>query len=200
MPLAIARLAFLPSAPLQLTRASTRPLVHPSHSPPCLPSVRRSSRPLPLHTAPRAMLDWLRRLAPNATSAAPGKHAVLNNPLTPPEEGWPAPLQQAVFGLGCFWGAERKFWKTDGVYTTSVGYSGGSVPNPTYHAVCTGRTGHAEVSFILPFFTSLVATRTASFGSSVFSFFFLIVHPLPLCFSFFLNFPVIWYAGCQCCV
>ena len=58
-------------------------------------------------------------------------------------------MQQAVFGLGCFWGAERVFWETDGVYTTAVGYAGGTVPDPTYQDVCTGNTGHAEVVLVI---------------------------------------------------
>ena len=69
-------------------------------------------------------------------------HEVLGNPITPP---FPDGMQQAVFGLGCFWGAERKFWQTPGVWTTAVGYAGGSTPEPSYEQVCTGRTGHAEV-------------------------------------------------------
>ncbi len=72
----------------------------------------------------------------------PKRHEVLDAPLAPP---FPGGLEQAVFGLGCFWGAERKFWQTEGVYTTSVGYAGGHTPNPTYEEVCGGRTGHAEV-------------------------------------------------------
>jgi peptide-methionine (S)-S-oxide reductase len=70
------------------------------------------------------------------------KHAVLGTPLAPP---FPAGMELAMFGLGCFWGAERKFWKTKGVYSTSVGYAAGFTPNPTYREVCSGRTAHAEV-------------------------------------------------------
>jgi peptide-methionine (S)-S-oxide reductase len=72
----------------------------------------------------------------------PERHHVNGHPLKGP---WPAGLEQAVVGLGCFWGAERKFWKTPGVYVTAVGYAGGYTPNPTYEEVCSGRTGHAEV-------------------------------------------------------
>ena len=70
------------------------------------------------------------------------KHYVLGTPLRPP---YPAGLEVAVFGLGCFWGAERLFWKLDGVYSTAAGYAGGYTANPTYDEVCSGKTGHAEV-------------------------------------------------------
>jgi peptide-methionine (S)-S-oxide reductase len=71
----------------------------------------------------------------------PARHAVNGNPLKPP---YPAGLEEATFGLGCFWGAERKFWQTPGVFVTAVGYAGGPTPNPTYEEVCSGRTGHTE--------------------------------------------------------
>jgi peptide-methionine (S)-S-oxide reductase len=72
----------------------------------------------------------------------PVRHFVTGNRIVPP---FPSHLQEAVFGLGCFWGAERRFWQTAGVYSTSVGYAGGFTSNPSYEEVCTGRTGHAEV-------------------------------------------------------
>ena len=75
---------------------------------------------------------------------APG-HAVLGNPMTRP---FPAGVATAMFGLGCFWGAERKFWQTAGVWTTAVGYAGGLTPNPTYEEVCSGKTGHNEVVLV----------------------------------------------------
>ena len=70
------------------------------------------------------------------------RHTVLGTPLRGP---WPEGMAVAVFGMGCFWGAERIFWRIPGVYSTSAGYAGGSTPNPTYEEVCGGRTGHAEV-------------------------------------------------------
>ena len=72
----------------------------------------------------------------------PARHEVLGTPLMPP---FPEGLQRAVFGMGCFWGAERVFWQADGVYTTAAGYAGGFTPNPTYEEVCSTATGHAEV-------------------------------------------------------
>jgi peptide-methionine (S)-S-oxide reductase len=74
--------------------------------------------------------------------SVPAQHSVNKHRLEPP---FPAGMQTALFGLGCFWGAERKFWQTPGVYSTSVGYAGGITPNPTYEEVCTGLTGHNEV-------------------------------------------------------
>ena len=78
--------------------------------------------------------------------AVPREHFVNGAPLEPP---FPEGFQQAVFGLGCFWGAERKFWETEGVYSTAVGYAGGFTPNPTYEEVCSGRTGHTEVVLVV---------------------------------------------------
>ena len=72
----------------------------------------------------------------------PERHFVLKTPLAPP---WPESMEEALFGMGCFWGAERLFWTAPGVYTSAVGYAGGLTPNPNYREVCTGRTGHAEV-------------------------------------------------------
>jgi peptide-methionine (S)-S-oxide reductase len=71
----------------------------------------------------------------------PDRHTVLGTPLRGP---WPAGYQVAIFGMGCFWGAERLFWKVPGVYSTSVGYAGGITPNPTYEETCSGLTGHTE--------------------------------------------------------
>ena len=76
----------------------------------------------------------------------PGQHAVNGAPLEPP---FPAGLEQATFGMGCFWGAERKFWQLPGVFTTAVGYAGGATPNPTYKEVCSGQTGHTEVVLVV---------------------------------------------------
>ena len=80
------------------------------------------------------------------TMPVPARHHVLDVPLQGP---WPEGTETAVFGLGCFWGAERKFWQTEGVYSTAVGYSGGFTPNPTYEETCTGRTGHTEVVLVV---------------------------------------------------
>jgi len=88
------------------------------------------------------------------SSALPGRseelrvptlHEVLGTPLKGP---FPGGVRTAIFGMGCFWGAERMFWQADGVYTTAVGYAGGITPNPTYEEVCSGRTGHAEVVLV----------------------------------------------------
>jgi peptide-methionine (S)-S-oxide reductase len=92
---------------------------------------------------------------PSADEALPGRdtpmpvperHFVLDAPLQPP---FPEGHEQAVFGLGCFWGAERRFWQEPGVYTTAVGYAGGHTPNPDYREVCSGMTGHTEVVLVV---------------------------------------------------
>ena len=79
-------------------------------------------------------------------TAVPEKHHVLDTRLEPP---FPVGTERALFGLGCFWGAERKFWEVPGVYTTAVGYAAGVTPNPTYREVCSGMTGHAEVVLVV---------------------------------------------------
>jgi peptide-methionine (S)-S-oxide reductase len=86
----------------------------------------------------------------------PPAHFVNGHPLKPP---FPAGFEQAIFGMGCFWGAERKFWEAPGVYTTAVGYAGGFTPNPNYREVCSGQTGHAEVVLVVfdPSVTSYAA-------------------------------------------
>ncbi|MGH9196950.1 MAG: peptide-methionine (S)-S-oxide reductase MsrA, partial [Acidimicrobiia bacterium] len=76
----------------------------------------------------------------------PERHFVLGTPLIPP---FPEGTETALFAMGCFWGEERKFWETPGIVTTAVGYAGGFTPSPTYREVCTGRTGHAEVVFVV---------------------------------------------------
>lgn len=81
-----------------------------------------------------------------APMRVPARHFVNGNPIMPP---FPDGLAQAVFGMGCFWGAERMFWQIPGVFTTAVGYAGGSTPNPTYEAVCSGRTGHTEAVLVV---------------------------------------------------
>ena len=102
------------------------------------------------------IMDIKRKHAlPSATEALPGRdmpmpvihdHTVLGTPLTGP---FPSHLETAMFGLGCFWGAERVFWSIPGVYTTAVGYAAGKTPNPTYDEVCTGQTGHNEVVLVV---------------------------------------------------
>ena len=101
---------------------------------------------------------WLRKKSlemPTASTALPGrtttmpvpdKHFVNGHPLKAP---FPVQLRQAIFGLGCFWGAERKFWQVPGVYSTAVGYAAGRTPNPTYEEVCSGQTGHNEVVLVI---------------------------------------------------
>ena len=82
----------------------------------------------------------------DAAMPVPARHVVTGNSLTPP---YPDRARCAVFGMGCFWGAERKFWELPGVNTTAVGYAGGSTPNPTYQEVCSGRTGHTEAVLVV---------------------------------------------------
>jgi peptide-methionine (S)-S-oxide reductase len=82
----------------------------------------------------------------SAPRPAPDKHFVNGNPIAPP---FPEGMERIVFGMGCFWGAERKFWEAPGVFTTAVGYAGGITPNPTYEEVCTGRTNHNEVVLVV---------------------------------------------------
>lgn len=95
---------------------------------------------------------WFKKIElPSREEALPGRqtrmplqgaHYVNGSPLQPP---FPEDMQMAMFGMGCFWGAERRFWEAEGVYSTAVGYAGGFTPNPTYEEVCTGMTGHNEV-------------------------------------------------------
>jgi peptide-methionine (S)-S-oxide reductase len=103
-------------------------------------------------------MSWFTKRAPRMPTpetALPGRaepmpipaaHHVLKTPLAPP---FPAGLERAVFGMGCFWGAERCFWQRKGVYTTAVGYAGGFTPNPTYEEVCSGLTGHTEAVLVV---------------------------------------------------
>ncbi len=101
------------------------------------------------------MFGFKKVTMPSRGEALPGRgepiptaseHFVNHRPLTGP---YPAGTEKALFGLGCFWGAERKFWELDGVYVTAVGYAGGLTPNPTYEEVCSGRTGHNEVVLVV---------------------------------------------------
>src|SRR3984893_7755010 len=101
------------------------------------------------------MFGLRKRSMPSAEEALPGRrermpvpdaHFVNGARLEPP---FPAGTERAVFGLGCFWGAERKFWRAPGVYTTAVGYAGGTTPNPTYEEACSGRTGHTEAVLVV---------------------------------------------------
>jgi peptide-methionine (S)-S-oxide reductase len=101
-----------------------------------------------------AFMKKLKTLLPAASTLpgrstpleVPERHFVNGNPLRPP---FPQGLQRAVFGMGCFWGAERLFWQLPGVYSTAVGYAGGNTPNPTYEEVCSGFTNHAEVVLVV---------------------------------------------------
>ncbi len=122
---------------------------------PGAPTWPRAAGPR-LWQAPRPMLFGRARdlRVPTASEALPGRaermrvaarHAVLGTPMEPPFTSGGQATESAVFGMGCFWGAEKKFWQAPGVISTQVGYAGGSTPNPTYEEVCSGRTGHAEV-------------------------------------------------------
>jgi peptide-methionine (S)-S-oxide reductase len=92
------------------------------------------------------MIDHERALpGRDAEMPVPDRHHVLGTPIKPP---FPEGIETAVFGMGCFWGAERMFWEAEGVYTTAVGYAGGYTPNPTYEEVCSGSTGHTEVVLV----------------------------------------------------
>ena len=92
---------------------------------------------------------------PTKAEALPGRNTALPTPATHWVNGnsikapFPAGLETAIFGLGCFWGAERKFWQAPGVFSTAVGYAGGPTPNPTYQEVCSGMTGHNEVVLVV---------------------------------------------------
>jgi peptide-methionine (S)-S-oxide reductase len=95
---------------------------------------------------PAGMVDEASSLAGRATElTVPATHEVLGTPLKGP---FPSGVQTAIFGMGCFWGAEQIFWQADGVYTTAVGYAGGFTPNPTYEEVCSGHTGHTEAVLV----------------------------------------------------
>ena len=100
-----------------------------------------------LFTKPSTMVSAAEAL-PGRDEAMPmpARHEVLDTPIAPP---FPDGLQQAVVGMGCFWGAERVFWRAPGVYTTAVGYAGGFTKNPTYEEVCSGRTGHTEAVLVV---------------------------------------------------
>jgi peptide-methionine (S)-S-oxide reductase len=100
----------------------------------------RYSKPAVIPTAEQALPGRADKMA------VPSLHTLLKTPLQPP---FPAGTEQVVFGMGCFWGAERKFWQQDGVYTTAVGYCGGHTPNPNYEEVCSGMTGHNEVVLVV---------------------------------------------------
>ena len=99
-----------------------------------------SKRPLTIPTTTEALPGRAERMP------VPEAHFINKHRLAPP---FPEGLERAVFGMGCFWGAEKKFWQQSGVYSTAVGYAGGPTPNPTYREVCTGKTGHNEVVLVV---------------------------------------------------
>src|SRR6202795_2068302 len=100
-----------------------------------------------LFTKPSTMVSAAEALpGRDETMPVPARHEVLHTPIAPP---FPDGLQEAVVGMGCFWGAERIFWQAPGVYTTAVGYAGGFTENPTYEEVCSGRTGHTEAGLVV---------------------------------------------------
>ena len=124
-----------------------------------IPSYRSKTHPENRQPGLYSRVMLLRRdktRMPTAADALPGRdeatevqdygHLVLGTPLKPP---FPEGCERAMFGMGCFWGAERFFWQMQGVHTTAVGYSGGQTPNPTYQEVCSGRTGHNEVVLVV---------------------------------------------------
>lgn len=92
------------------------------------------------------MFDWVGRSSPKRPLPAQELHFVTGRRIRPP---FPEETEQAVFGMGCFWGAERGYWELDGVYSTAVGYAGGHTPDPSYEEVCGGRTRHAEVVLVV---------------------------------------------------
>jgi peptide-methionine (S)-S-oxide reductase len=101
-----------------------------------------------LFTSHKTQMIEPERALPGRDEAMPvgAPHLVLGTKITPP---FPEGFEQAIFGMGCFWGAERAFWTLPGVYTTAVGYAGGLTPNPTYHEVCSGKTGHTEAVLVV---------------------------------------------------
>ena len=114
-------------------------------TPAAAPSQSEQAASAPHRTAIAAWDQALELFALDHPSARL-QHHKLGTPIAPP---WPAGYEVAMFGLGCFWGAERKFWETPGVYTTAVGYSAGHTRNPTYREVCSGSTGHNEVVLVV---------------------------------------------------